>query len=93
MNKSKINNAEPTCKRELQNRNQIANVLIVDDDRDSTRFLLEILASKAIGGTVADSKKTAVDFLDRNSYNLVFSTTRINQPEDGLSLVRKIKAN
>ena len=102
MNKSKINNTKPIHKKDQvrasfcndsQNRNPIANVLIVDDDHESTRFLLEILARKAICGTVADNKKTVVDFLNKNSYNLVFSTTRINQPEDGFNLVRQIKAN
>lgn len=78
---------------ESQNRNPVANVLIVDDDQESTRFLLEILAHKAICGTVAGNKKTAIDFLDKNICNLVFSTTQINQPEDGLNLVREIKAN
>lgn len=102
MNKSKINNTKPIHKKDQtrapfcnnsQNRNPVANVLIVDDDQESTRFLLEILARKAIHGTVADNTKTVIDFLDKNSYNLVFSTTRINQPEDGLNLVRQIKAN
>jgi len=102
VNKSKINNTKPIHKKDRtrtpfcnnsQNKNPIANVLIVDDDQESTRFLLEILARKGIRGTVADSKKTVVDFLNKNSYNLVFSTTRINQPEDGLSLVRQIKAS
>ena len=67
MNKSKINNSKPIHKKdqtrapfcnELQNREPIANVLIVDDDQESTRFLLEILARKAIRGTVVDNKKT-----------------------------------
>jgi two-component system response regulator HydG len=102
VNKSKINNTKPIHKKDQtkapscndsQHRNPIANVLIVDNDRESTRFLLEILARKAIRGTVADNKKTIIDFLDKNNYNLVFSTTRINQPEDGLNLVREIKAN
>ena len=73
--------------------NITANVLIVDDDQESTRFLLKILARKAIRGTIADNKKSAADFLSKNSCNLVFVTTRINQPKEGLNLVLEIKSN
>ena len=68
-------------------------MLIVDDNQESTRFLLEILARKGIRGTVGGSKKTVGDFLDKNNYDLVFSAAQVNQPEDGFKLVRQIKAN
>ncbi|MCX5633256.1 MAG: sigma-54 dependent transcriptional regulator [Phycisphaerae bacterium] len=102
MNKSEINNIEPINKKdricipfcnEPQNRSFVANVLVVDNDKESTRFILEILARKGIRGTVAGSEKTVVDFLDKNNYDLVFSVTKINQSEDDFKLVREIKVN
>jgi len=78
---------------ESKNNSPIANILIVDNDQKSTRFILEILARKGISGTVADNKRNVVDFLDKNNYDLAFSVTQINQPEEGFRLVREIKAN
>jgi DNA-binding NtrC family response regulator len=77
----------------LQNDKPVTNVLIVDKDQNSTRFLLEILARKGIRGIVAANKKTAVDFLDKGHCDLAFAVTQIDRPEDGLKLVREIKQN
>jgi len=102
VNRSKTNGTEPIHKKartrevssnESQNTSPIANVLIVDDDQESTRFILEILARKGIHGTVAANKKTVVDFLDKNYYDLAFSVTQVDQPEEGFKLVRQIKLN
>jgi len=102
VNKSETNDTKPMHNKdqtreafcnESKNTSLIANVLIVDNDQESTRFLLEILARKGIRGTVAGNKKTAVDFLDKNNYDLSFSVTQIDQPKDGFKLVREIKAN
>ena len=102
MNKSETNNTKPIHKRDLtrdpfchesQNTSPIANVLIVDNDQESTRLILEILARKGIRGIVVSDKKTVIDFLDKNSYDLVFSVTQTDQPEGGFKLVREIKAN
>ena len=78
---------------ESQKSSPSANVLIVDNDQESIRFLLEILARKGIRGTVSDNKQTATDFLDRDNYDLVFSAIRMNQSEDAFELLRKIKVN
>ena len=78
----------------------IADVLIVDNDPQFARFMLEILARKGIRGLIADDEKTAVDFLDKGSCGLVFTTDRISQraglpaqPQGGFELLRKIRAN
>ncbi|MGD0785627.1 MAG: sigma-54 dependent transcriptional regulator [Sedimentisphaerales bacterium] len=100
MNKNEINNIEPILKKdrasfsfcgEPKNSNPVANVLVIDNDKESTRFILEILARKGIRGTVAGNKKTVVDFLDRNNYDLVFNVNQINQSEDDFKLVRELK--
>lgn len=100
VNKNEINNIKPILKKDLasssfcdepQNSNPVANVLVIDNDKESTRFILEILARKGIRGTVAGNKKTVVDFLDRNNYDLVFNVNQINQSEDDFKLVRELK--
>ncbi len=100
VNKNEINNIEPILKKdrasssfcdEPQNTSPVANVLLIDNDKQSTRFILEILARKGIRGTVAGNKKTVVDFLDRNNYDLVFNVNQINQSEEDLKLVRALK--
>lgn len=102
MNENGTNNMKPIHKKNLtrdlacsesQNTKPAANVLIVDNDQESTRFLLEILARKGIHGIVGGNKQTAVDLLDKNNYDLVFSATEVNQPEDGFKVVRQIKLN
>jgi len=78
----------------------IANVLIVHNDTELARFMLEILARKGIRGHLAGDIKDAIDFLDRGSCDLVFtsdrigpSATRQGQTQDGFELLRKIRAN
>lgn len=102
MNRSEIKDGKPIRKKdqtrtpfwhEPQNRNPITNVLIVDNDQESTRFMLEILARKGIRGTVADNEKTIVGFLDKRNYDLAFIVTQVNQSEEGFKLVREIKVN
>ena len=78
----------------------IANVLIVDNDPELARFMLEILAGKGIRGHLVGNKKDAIHFLEKNSCNLVFTSDRIsststsrNQTQDGFGLLQKIKDN
>ncbi len=102
VNKSETESTKASCEKDRmteascngpQNTSPTANVLIVDDNQESTRFLLEILARKGIRGTVGGSKRTVADSLEKNNYDLVFSAVGVNQPEDGFKLVGQIKAN
>ena len=84
-----------------------ANVLIADSDPESARIVLKILARKGIRGYLVDNKNSAIDFLNANSCDLVFTGDRINpqadvsvQPQstgclsaDGFELLAKIRAN
>jgi DNA-binding NtrC family response regulator len=88
VSKTEINNTAM-----IQDRDQFANVLIVDNNQPSVRFLLEILARKGIRGTVANNKKDAVDLLDKNDYDLVFGVIQIEKPKDGFELIGEIKMN
>lgn len=95
VSKTELNNIKQVC----QSR-RIANVLIADSDPQFARLMLEILARKGIRGIVAKDKKTALDLLDKDSYDLVFTSAQII-PRPGLSphsqvsfeLIRKIKAD
>jgi len=58
-------------------------VLIVDSDRGAVRLILETLAQKGICANVANDKKTAVEFLDKNDCDLVFISADIDQPRHG----------
>jgi DNA-binding NtrC family response regulator len=78
----------------------VANVLIADNDSELARFMLEILARKGIRGHLANDKDSAIDFINKGSCDLVFTGDRINRqvnlssrPQDGFELLEKIKAN
>lgn len=95
MSKTWTENTKRACQS-----NQIANVLIVDNDTQFARLMLEILARKGIRGIVANDKKTALDLLDKDNYDIVFTSAQIiSRP--GLSpntqvsfeLIRRIKVN
>lgn len=95
MSKTEVNNI-----KQVSQSRQTANVLIADSDPQFARLMLEILARKGIRGIVAKDKKIAVDLLDKDSYDLVFTSNQII-PRPGLSpnsqasleLIRKIKAD
>jgi len=99
VSKTKINNVKQVHQRGRIG-NPIANVLIVDNDPEMARFMLEILARKGIRGVIANDKKAAVDFLDKSNYDLVFTSDNISQrsglpgqPQGGFELLAKIRAN
>ena len=95
MSKDEMNNAKP-----IRQKDRVANVLIVDDDPELARFMLEILARKGIRANLANDKKTAVGLLDKDSYDLVFTSDKIRQqsalprqPQGSFELLAKIRAN
>ncbi|MBA7600643.1 Regulatory protein AtoC [subsurface metagenome] len=78
----------------------ITNVLIADSDPELARLMLKILARKGIRGYLADDKNSAIDFLNKNSCDVVFTSDRISRqavlsirPQDGFELLAKIRAN
>ena len=81
-------------KNQVRQRDNIANVLIVDDDPQLGRFILEILARKGIRGIIASDRKAALDYLDKGRCDLVFTTGTIIERDDrnkqGFRLLREI---
>jgi DNA-binding NtrC family response regulator len=83
-----------------QQRAQTANVLIVDNSPQLARFMLEILARRGIRGTITKNQKDALALLEKGSYDLVFTSTKLScrtdlsdTHEPALELVRNIKAD
>ncbi len=109
MNKTKTSNdkqvrqqnqTETTPASRPQNTNPITNVLIVDNELESTRLLLEILARKGIHANLAKDKKTAADYLSRINHDLAFISNEIYKPcgpskrtPEVFDLIAKIRAN
>lgn len=57
-------------------------VLIVDNEPQTVRLMLELLARKGIGARLASSKRAAIDALDRTPCDLAFLSTQVAGPED-----------
>jgi len=83
-----------------QQNNQAANVLIIDNDKKSVRFILETLANRGIHAYLVPNIKTAIDLLDRNLYDLIFTGIKLNlcaEPADQLQhncgLLEKVREN
>ena len=96
MNNSEVNNLNQDFIRSKvsnQQRDNIANVLIVDNDPAVTRFMLEIFARRGIRANLAEDAEAARDFLDKNDYDLVFIGIKINQSHNNFELLNKIRAN
>ncbi len=94
MSKNEIDNL---CNEKQED---IANVLIVDDDAELARFMLEILARKGLRGHLANDKDSAIRFIGKGSCDLVFTSDVINRRtnlsgrlQDGFELLEKIRAN
>ncbi len=66
-----------------EKQEDIANVLIADDDSELARFMLEILARKGLRGHLANDKDSAISFVSKGSCDLVlfaFSHIELKQP-------------
>jgi len=95
-----VDNAETKNISSDEQKEDTANVLIVGSDPKIARFLLEILARKGIRGHLADNRKAAIHNLDKDSYDLIFTSDRISpcadqscQLQDGFELLARIRAN
>jgi len=78
---------------------EIANVLIVENDPEVARLILEILARKGIRGHLVGDQDSALDFVGKGSCDLVFTSETIESPampagrtRDGFGLLESIRA-
>ena len=91
----------PQANKEMTSKTgSTANVLIVDDDPQLARLILEILAQKSIRGIIAETLDAAVHSLEKADYDLVFTNDRLSlrpgdekKTQNVLRLLDNIKAN
>lgn len=79
---------------------EIANVLIVENDPQVARLILEILARKGIRGHLVGDQDSALDFVGKGSCDLVFTGETVEpranpagRTRDGFGLLEKVGAN
>jgi len=74
---------------------QPSSVLIVDDEPQTIRLMLEVLAHKGIGARLAATRKAVIDTLDRNPCDLAFLGTHLAEAPGaapGFELLHEIRA-
>ena len=90
-----MSNTESDNNRTRQQHNNF-NVLIVEDEPQTARFMLEVLARKGVSAQLATHKKAALDALDKGRHDLVFINTRLGAATDctnGFALLDAVRAN
>ena len=63
----------------IQPRSSNTRVLIVEDEPETIRLMLEILARKGIGAQLAGDRRAALEALDRTSCELAFLGTKLGR--------------
>ena len=79
-----------------QQRRDNVSVLIVEDEPQTARLMLEVLARKGISAQLAARRKAALDALDKSQYDLVFLSAQLGDGPDrseGFDLLQAIRAN
>jgi len=84
----------------MDRKEDVANVLIADNDPALARFVLEILARKGIRGHLVGGKQSALDFINKGHCDFLFTGETIDpQPgepsrsQDGFDLLAEVRAN
>jgi two-component system, NtrC family, response regulator HydG len=63
-------------------KRQNANILVAEEIPGNARILLELFAKKGIHADLADNYNAALDFFDRNTYDLVFTSDSLRLRAD-----------
>ncbi len=89
-----------TDKKNAAMREDIANVLIVDNDTELARAMLEVMARKGIRGYLVSDIKKAGEFVCKSRCDLVFISDNLEQTiegsrrsQSGFELLENIKTN
>lgn len=93
-------NKTTSDEKSMSKQQDIANVLIADNDTELARFMLEILARKGIRGHLVGSKEKALDFISKGNCDFLFISDTINprpdlfgRSQDGFELLGKVREN
>ena len=74
--------------------NSDCNVLLIDNDPQAARVVLEALAINGIRGTVVTKMESVNDFIDRKNWNLVLLNEQFESAyKGGSSILRQIRVN
>jgi DNA-binding NtrC family response regulator len=76
-NVSPVSRINEENKSRIQQRLDNATVLIVDDEPQTVRLMLEVLARKGINAQLAADRRTALEALDRSGCDLAFISTSL----------------
>ncbi|MFC1633496.1 sigma-54-dependent transcriptional regulator [Planctomycetota bacterium] len=84
----------------MEKREDIANVLIADNDPELAQFVLKILARKGIRGHLVEDKESALAFIEKGHCDFLFTSDVIDprasisdQARDGFKLLATVKSN
>jgi len=91
-----VSNTQVNSDNRTQQRYNNVNVLIVEDEPQTARFMLEVLARKGISAQLATHKKAALDALDKGRRDLVFISTQLGPAPDrsnSFDLLKAIRVN
>jgi len=70
----------------------MARILVVDDDRETCRFMRELLQEPGREIETAQTPGRALELLERGGFDLVVSDINLDADLDGLDLLRAFKA-
>lgn len=71
-------------------KRKIKNVLVIDDEKDLTLLLSEVLSHKKFNVLIANTKKDAIACVKKNPLDLVFLDLKLLDG-DGMNVLSKIK--
>ena len=82
----------------MDKQEDIANVLIANNDLELARFMLKILARKGIRGHLVGDKESALTFIDKGNCDLLFTSNVFDsqasgQSPDGFELLATVRTN
>jgi DNA-binding NtrC family response regulator len=66
----------------IYRKRQNTNILIAEDSGVNARVLLEVFARKGIHADLADSFSRAAEFIDKNRYNIIFTSDSLRPRAD-----------
>jgi two-component system response regulator HydG len=91
-----VNRTVAESKDQMQRRSGDSTVLIVDDEPQTIRLMLEILARKGMVAHLATDRRAALEALDANRCDLAFISVPLahaSGSSNPLELIRDIQAN
>jgi DNA-binding NtrC family response regulator len=89
-----VSNTQINGDNKAQQRYSNVNVLIVEDEPQTARFMLEVLARKGVSAQLATHKKAALDALDKGRRDLVFISMRLGPDRsNSFDLLEAIRTN